>query len=521
MIELTDKRIAALQAFFGYGGFKQAHMIFLGNEEGLASTNDYDLSIRVRTDDDEFAFGNDKQYYIDPDKKDAGYWEPGGKITNEKMRGFFGKNGAVFRTEDINSQFLRYMARIVLLLEKPNEGDDSYWFKPLEFDKKREGHINIYKNENILCDREGIRTALMDWRPIPRASEGVSWPYTGPLNEKKYLAAFKFKDNGADLLHCKIRNNRLEILKNAFAELKVPIIICTGFGDWNEDQQKYEKQIVLESIIKGTNGAPVFLNSCGNKPQKGDHDKVFRATVHFAGHVKHVFLTPFFGGGKLGLDGLMSLALELRQILNRSLNEISFVQETDMCDSDTRNNLETIQNNDKINYADRKNMDRKRTELNTFIVNELKKHPNLKFNDSLKGNNLIHFVSQELKIQSPQKGLGIFKEILIFEIKNRDNKINLQLFVSGGDRVTNKNVRCQIFEKFKSVKERYSYINYWTNPDYSDNMPCIYNYPLLSEDEYNGGILNEKMEKQIIEQLNDFKGNHLSVIEHEFKSLKE
>lgn len=520
MIELTDKRIANLQAFFGYGGFKQAHMIFLGNEEGLASTNDYELSIRVRTDDDELAFGNDKQYYIDSDKKDAGYWEPGGEITNKKMRDFFQKNGSIFRIEDINSHFLRYMARIVLFLERPKEGDESYWFKPLELDKLRREQINIYIYENILCDRDGICTALMDWRPIPRASEGVSWPYTGPLNEKKYLDAFNFHDNESDSLHCELRDNRLEILKSAFAELKVPIIICTGFGDWNEDKQKYEKQIVLESIIKDKDGAPVFLDSYGNKPKKGDSNKFFRATVNFEGHVKHVFLTPFFGGGKLRLDGLMSLAVELRQILNGSANVKNVVQDKAICENSAKDDL-TITQNHQIEYLEKKKMESRRTELNTFIVNELKKQPHLKFNEKSEGNTRIRFVSTKLDLRSPKITLDIFEEIFIFEIINKDGKINLKLFVSGGDQDTNNDIRSKILQDFDDIKKRYNYINYWSKPDYSDKQPGIYNYPLLRSDEYNDGTLTEEMKKKLIERLNDFKGNHLSVIEHEFKLLKE
>ena len=490
IVELTDKRIESLQAFFGYGDFKRAHIIFLGNEEGLASTNDYELSIRVRTDDDELAFGNDKQYYINPDKKDAGYWEPGGESTNKKMSGFFQKNISEFKIADVNSPFLCYMARMVLFLEKPKE-DDSYWFKPVGLDKLRKEEINTYKNKNILCDREGICTALMDWRPIPRASEGVRWPYTGLLDKIKYRHAFEFHDNKADLLHCKLRDNRLEILKNAFAELKVPIIICPGFGNWNEDKQKYEKQIVLESIIEGIEGAPVFLDSSGNKPKKGNSNKIFRATVNFKGYVKHVFLTPFFGGGKLSLVGLMLLAVELREILNKSVN------------------------------LENKKKESRRTELNTFIVNELKKHPHLKFNEKSKGNTCVRFVSTKLNFRSPTNTLDIFKEIFVFELQNRDGKINLKLFVSGGDQEANNDIRSKILQTFDDIKKRYNYINYWSKPDSSKKQPGIYNYPLLCSDEYNNGALTEEMKKKLIGRLNDFKEKHLAVIEQEFNLVKE
>lgn len=72
------------------------------------------------------------------------------------------------------------------------------WFEYANDDRVTYEQVKIFIcGDNLFCERDGVKTALVDWRPLPRFnqkenSKQTGWPFEGGVNEKQYLDAFAF-----------------------------------------------------------------------------------------------------------------------------------------------------------------------------------------------------------------------------------------------------------------------------------------------------------------------------------------
>lgn len=307
--KLKEEQIELLCSFFGYGDFEQADIIFLGNEEGLGNLSCYEMSILHRTE----CFGNDSSYYLNSQNKLAGFWEPGGLLTDTKKREFLATKGIDYIYKPaFRSRFLQFISRLVLSLEeeKENMGIHFNYNDKIELGKIRD----LIKNYGLFSQRKGIKTALVDWRPLPRLNEkekGPKWPFSGKIEEQLYLNAFRYKKT--DEYHESLRVKRENILKKVFARHKKFILVSVGEKDY--------KKLVLENVLVDMNGnKPFFVKlNLGNT-----NKEMYYAKMEMENRILNIFITDFFNDQSgIRLEGLKALAYEIRDVLDKQKHKPS------------------------------------------------------------------------------------------------------------------------------------------------------------------------------------------------------
>jgi hypothetical protein len=238
-LELTQEQIEKLLPWFGYGHFRKANLVFLGNEEGLGGYPIQAVIARTRV------YGNDENTWINGNWKE-GYWDETGyqgyqllgQVTNQ-IREEMGL--PVFeKKKDRYFPIIDFQARILLSFEEP----DYDWFQKKTWYQKHDPgqHAKLESTiQNLYTDGFQIKAALVDWRPLPRPTEDV-WPYTG-IDKNLYLNAFALKDpfvqkvkqvfdgrlHSEDLdLYSKMLFDRTKLMKTVFSTFPFPLLIAAG-----------------------------------------------------------------------------------------------------------------------------------------------------------------------------------------------------------------------------------------------------------------------------------------------------
>ncbi|WP_214828768.1 hypothetical protein [Exiguobacterium sp. s26] len=308
---LSEEEMKRLEKWFGYGAFREADIVFFGNEEGLGG---YPIeAVRARTR----VYGNNSDTWLDKNWEN-GYWDETGdtgynlvgEVTNE-IRAEKGLVPHNIKEGNPNSTMLDFQARLLLALEKP-EYD---WFA-LKRGKRNEETTDKtditdkwkekYDRIQTLYDKDHkIKAALMDWRPLPRQNEST-WPYQ--LNQKEYLKAFKPGKRYAKKIQVAIKSDNLDglneygkmvvtrtkLLKQVIEQFDFPVLVASGDPDAKE---------ILFKLIFAEKGITFEEKTLSN----GKRYK--KAVVHVGNRELTILLSLFFNyrSNCLGRDGLKGL----------------------------------------------------------------------------------------------------------------------------------------------------------------------------------------------------------------------
>jgi hypothetical protein len=267
-------KIERLIGFCGYGNFESANIIFMGNEEGLGGG----------AIEDEIA------------KRTCKFWEEGKAIDgNEKAKGYYIDKQTY---ADTRGPFLEFSSRLMKYLNSPEHTD---YFKKNSEDPGTFRKIKEYKIFSLYHERPDLnfRSALVDYRPLPRANESLTYSIYDILNErfdwKQYSRAFRFQERNVDDYHLNLRNLRSDILKNVFTRSQETHAII-GIGDKLTKRKFFETHFAFREQFKG-------------RSLSQGKDELFYGKIMINGNIIPIFLSDFFQSGRgIGLSGLEMLA---------------------------------------------------------------------------------------------------------------------------------------------------------------------------------------------------------------------
>lgn len=288
-MQITTTLLDRLTPWFGYGNFREAQVIFFGNEEGLSGRADrLELMLKARAE----LLGNDPQNWIN-DNRESGCWESSGRDADKKLVAYINK--LTGEQEEwvpfTKSPMLQYQARLLLALEEPNQD----WFVSGESEVFE--IVKKYVADCLYTDKAKIKSGLVDLRTLPRANE-KEWPFS--LNESEYKRAFTYNRNSSKSSLFELAEKRANVLKTVFESFPSPVII--GIGD-RYAKMNFFKRYIVDKFGK----KPIFykakLSTC----------EIFVSDIEFNNRVVKVLLCPFFdhyGHGHLKLQGLKELTTE-------------------------------------------------------------------------------------------------------------------------------------------------------------------------------------------------------------------
>jgi len=211
-----------LNAFLGYGDFRNADFLLLSKHEG-ANNNLLSSEIKVRTD----RFGVEEEYWLDKNNRLNGYWHPDVRQVHK-----FVNQEAGLSPENVRTAFVvLYPARVLLALEEAFEKNSieniDNWFKRNE--QLKGEYADRYKEllENIYTYNQSTnwKAALAHYQPLPRKSG--TWPYS-EFNKEKYENVFGKAAKPEDPYILKLKKNREEILANLLKNYPKKVIFSTG-----------------------------------------------------------------------------------------------------------------------------------------------------------------------------------------------------------------------------------------------------------------------------------------------------
>lgn len=267
--------------YIGCGNFPEADILFFGNEEGTGTFSiEANVEARCSTFGKEPGSSSYANAYGDPDI-DGWFWEPSALDGRDKILNYLrakGENPKVSNT--VRGSFLPSISRIVLALENRASVPIERWFEP---DKSEEFELEIkaFALEGLFCPREGIQTALTDWRHLPRPNEGA-WYDEYKVNEtiqKHYLSAYnQFTEGKKDTFsnYSEDVGKRKRILLNAFMQSPAKVLI--GLGGANG----FKKDVLTHMF--GLKCEPVEL---------AHGVSMNRATAQLGSKEMSIFLLPF------------------------------------------------------------------------------------------------------------------------------------------------------------------------------------------------------------------------------------
>ncbi|CAG7645527.1 hypothetical protein ACFQI7_25810 [Paenibacillus allorhizosphaerae] len=279
---LSEEQIDSLLSYVGYGDFSRPDIIFLANEGGLG-----DRSVEANIMDICGPFKAKPECWVNGDGAN-GYWKVGEW-----------EPGSIERVPV--SPFLRLCSRMVLALEDKDSSPQK-WFQ--RGDRSVINHVRRFLSEGgLYSNRPGIRTALLDWRPLPRNNERSPLPYEN-VEQNLYLKAFNFSDNGSDNPYISWREKRIKIFNDLFHIYPVPLVLCVGDIPAKKRLAEHIWGIrEFDEIVLSPSGKKIFVSK----------QKVGLGT--------EIVLSPFFGYEHMGYAGVRDLTAYIRENLmneNRS-----------------------------------------------------------------------------------------------------------------------------------------------------------------------------------------------------------
>ncbi|MEK4372369.1 MULTISPECIES: hypothetical protein [Paenibacillus] len=311
---LSKAEYDILLSYIGCGDILNADILVFGNEEGTGGytvTENVKARTRLITTDESSDVRN---YCIEANNWREGFYYPDfeGLFTGYEKKHSKGFTKGVFNAA---------IARLCLAHERNSQ---SNWFEGSpntdEFCVIKE-YIGdkLYKPKT-----EGIQTALIDWRPLPRSTERKWYPNEygavalspedKPNQGNPYLAAFNkpkgrfkpqkystssFSDFKEDT------NLRARIIKNALTKSRAQILLgIGGAAGFKKD--------ALE-LMFGKNLFSSIPFSCDMRNSKGQLQKAFKAEISLDNRVLYIFLIPFpsAGLGFISQENALGMLAEL------------------------------------------------------------------------------------------------------------------------------------------------------------------------------------------------------------------
>ncbi|WP_156396466.1 hypothetical protein [Paenibacillus sp. Soil724D2] len=309
------KQLQKLNAYIGCGPHMDADIIVMGNEEG---TGGYPEEIEAHTAARFRLYGKDEKtvdallkaietdpqvlhhdelhgeeaytYCLNGDWEN-GFWEENDKDGEGKIeRYIIARDGKLKKKVEVPpSPFLNYIARICLALDHRNED------KPLQdwFQKKNAdlGIIDKYiKNHLFKKSVEGVKTALTDWRPLPRPNQDTWFEEYGLLGKsaRQYMDAYFFNPNEREKAAYILAERRAELLKDLIVNSKARFLIM--IGEVLESKLDLIKRFFPDQDIQFT--------------RLKTRNHAYTITVKLPHKTFHIYAMPFFGNGALSLEEL-------------------------------------------------------------------------------------------------------------------------------------------------------------------------------------------------------------------------
>lgn len=302
---LSKDEYDMLLSYVGLGNVPNADIIVFGNEEGTGGYSVF-ANVKARVN----LFGKDdgvgeKKYLIDKENHSLGYYHPSGDFGRILVEKCLLPNESARTKGFAAGVFNETIARICLSYEMSSGYN---WFQGRSAQGDESSLlINYINTELYKPKKEGLQTALIDWRPLPRANE-TKWyreeyglicdadvptknnPYlgvfnnpTGKYNPSKYPTA-NFSNFKEDMFY------RAKILKNVFVKSKSKIII--GIGGANRFKKTALEHMFGSNIFNSINFKADTRNS------KGQIQKAYKAKIQLEHKDLHMFLIPFPTAGQ-------------------------------------------------------------------------------------------------------------------------------------------------------------------------------------------------------------------------------
>ena len=251
--QITDKQLEVLEGFIGYGKLN-AEIIFFGIEEAGGGYE----NLKMRFSMDKYEYLDCKRFHLDNLKK-TDYHNENEKYS-VKLQPVWG--------------FMSYL----MLRYKGHS-------KKEILDNRRQ-LLREYQNNRLGTTNEKGETLLTELFPIPCDSDKI-W---GTKNESytKIIPQYKSKKDYRESILLK-RKKKFQNLINS-TDFSASVIICYGKRNWKE----FEK----------------FFNDFNVQFHKIDTSKECKMGI-LKDDIK-VFLTPFFGNGQMGYEGLDEIIEEIK-----------------------------------------------------------------------------------------------------------------------------------------------------------------------------------------------------------------
>ncbi|WNS40732.1 hypothetical protein [Paenibacillus sp. MMS20-IR301] len=294
---ISREQYKQLLSYIGCGNFPEADILFFGNEEGTG-TYSIEANVEARCNTFGKAPGASGYSYIFGDSPAQGYWEPSALGGRDKIIEYLRAKGADPKISDqVRSSFLKSIARIVLALENHSTAPVSDWFEAVDSKEKRQ-EISGFALEGLFCPREGLQTALTDWRHLPRPQEGGwydEYAVTATIENRYSRAYNQFAAGMEDEFsnYSEDAEQRRQLLLQAFGHSRAGVLI--GLGGANG----FKKQ-VLSHMFK-VDFEPVDL---------GHGVMMNKALARMKNKTMHIYLLPFPSAQVYGSQAILHASLQ-------------------------------------------------------------------------------------------------------------------------------------------------------------------------------------------------------------------
>lgn len=289
---MKKEEFEMLETFLQYGNLKEAKIVFVGMEEGLAgrpgvkNTEETDEEkLRVALDArmqllNNKLFNNNRVFVNGKDSKD-GWYINNSTLLSQSWQLIRGED-MIESPDDYPGGTMKMLARIHWLLQNNNR-TDGYKAMPKTFAD--------YQNLN----KPDGDSAMIDIFPFPKKSTGA-WP----KEYKKVDIKDEFKNKNKYYTHYKEEgNNRVRIIKNLYDNY--PINCSIVYAGINKDIFKLES--FYESLgfkFETHNTGETHIDYKG-PIVPGKNIRIFKIgkRINSKNIEQRVFLTPFFGNGQI------------------------------------------------------------------------------------------------------------------------------------------------------------------------------------------------------------------------------
>jgi len=304
--KLSKPEYDILLSYVGCGNFPGADIIVFGNEEGTGGYS-VEANVKARV----HLHGKDhpdekRKYCIHGTDWRQGFYEPSSKGGASKVEQYLLSHESVQEKGFAKGAFNPAVARICLDLE--DRSNTTNWYQSGKENPDAWESIKSFVVGDLYEPRDGIQTALADWRPVPRKNESA-WDrneygnLAASLKKNPYLDAFNhptkpFKPNKyMQPLFSHFHDDmvqRSKILKSLFIASKANIILCLG----GANAKSYKKQ-ALEIMFGPEIFEPMRFKMADMRTRGGGALEAFKAVVPLEHKTLHIFMVPFPSWGNV------------------------------------------------------------------------------------------------------------------------------------------------------------------------------------------------------------------------------